>query len=162
MKKASNTGHDETGGTAATRRNILLSDVRHNLVGSWTEYLCLECTADEVIISSCTHEMLGDVSPYLRGNANGNPLYLLPSEIDGKRVVGIESDNLIGADVQDWDGGDKTFVFDRQDYEPEADESGEYERLKAWLDEHEWTRAPGFDDAWFRILAALEGVESGS
>jgi hypothetical protein len=141
-------------------RQILLSDVRFNHVGSWTEYLCLESTPDEVIISSCTHEMLGDVIRYVRGNANGNPLYLLPKEIDGKKVVGIESDTLIGANVQDW-GGDKTLVFDRQDYEPQHDESGEYERLQSWLDEHEWTRAPGFDDAWRRILAALESVEAG-
>jgi len=160
MKKVVDGRHDDArGGTARTE--ILLSDVRYNRVGSWTEYLCLKCTADRVIISSCTHEMLGDVSPYLRGNANGHPLYVLPREVDGKRVVGIESDYLIGGDVQDW-GGEKTFVFDLQDYEPEDDESGEYDRLQAWLDEHGWTRVPGFDDAWKRIIAALENVEAGS
>jgi hypothetical protein len=155
MKEACDTG------VGSARREILLNHVRYNRVGSWTEYLCLERTAREVIISSCTHEMLGDADRYLRGNANGNPLYLVPKEIDGKKVVGIESDTFIGADVQDW-GGDKTFVFDRQDYEPENDESGEYERLQGWLDEHEWTSVPGFDDAWKRILAALENPESGS
>lgn len=133
-----------TQGDRATME-VLMSGELSTMVSSWTVYLCLEQCGGEVVLSNRQYEALAESHEYEVETETGDVDYELPEFIDGKKVIGMDDDMIVGGDL---------------DYYAEEDvvrlTSGEIERARAWLVEHGWDRQPGFEESWTKIRTALD------
>lgn len=107
----------------------------------WNEYLCLvpgEFEPYKLFIAQ--YEALAEASDYYDEELED---YVLPAEIDGKPVVGVEDDYVTGGDLIYQECSDTvefTSVFDPA--------------FKAWLDKNNWTR--------HGVLSKIESVIANS
>jgi hypothetical protein len=83
-----------------------MSGEESSMVSTWTVYLCLETLEDgQIELSERQYEGLAMCHDYAVEKDQGDVDYVLPDEIDGKRVVGIDDEIVIGGDLALWDDG---------------------------------------------------------
>jgi len=123
---------------------ILMSGEFSSMVSTWIEYLCLECTADQVVLSSRGHEVLAKLSEYAVGTKDGETQYEVPDLINGETVVGREDEYIVGGMLVLHDDVAEITLKER-----------DYEAAKIWLAERGWDHKRDFAEAWKRIAAAL-------
>jgi hypothetical protein len=128
-----------------SRVEILLTGEFSTMASSWSEYLCLECTEGQVVLSSRGYTALAELSQYEVESEDGETAYDIPEIIDGQVVVGQEDEYIMGGELVLHDDAAEITLEER-----------DYEAAKAWLVEREWDKHSGFAEAWKRITAALD------
>jgi hypothetical protein len=101
-------------------------DSRENstIVSTWTEYLCHRKNGDGThTFAICGYESLAEAQEYYDEDTDE---YEIPDEIDGKRVMGIEDDIIVGGGLDYYDDRAITLA------------TGATEELKRWLHSVEW------------------------
>ena len=124
---------------------ILMSNEFSTMMSTWSEYLCLERTEDQVVLSSRGYEVLAELSQYAVETEDGDTEYKIPDFIDGQPVVGQEDEYIVGGELVLHDDGAEITL-----------EARDYEAAKYWLAERGWDHKKGFADAWRRITEALD------
>ena len=77
-------------------RRILDSRLYGTLVSHWTQYLCIRHVRPGLaVVEICKYEVLCEFDPYDEGD---NPVEI-PTQIDGKKVIGYEDDLLVGGEL---------------------------------------------------------------
>ena len=66
---------------------ILMSSEFSWIVSTWTEYLCLECAEDQVVLSSRGYGSLAELSEYAFETEDGDTEHEIPDAIGGQPVV---------------------------------------------------------------------------
>ena len=79
------------------RLRILSSIEQQNMISWWTLYLCYEELKDGLQLSVCRYEVLGEYEDYFDETADD---YVVPDEIDGKAVVGVEEYFVVGGNLE--------------------------------------------------------------
>lgn len=106
-----------------------------SMASMWNEYLCLVPGEDEPYrLFTGKYEALAECDDFYD---EGLDDYVLPDTIDGKAVVGIEDDLVVGGDLV-WEDGSDIIEFSNV-FDP---------ILKSWLDETRWTK--------LGVLASIE------
>ena len=125
---------------------ILMSGEESSMVSTWTVYLCLEkLEGGAVQLSERQYEGLGMADEYAVETEDGDTEYELPDEIDGKTVVGIDDEVVVGGDLTLWDDSRSVRLG-----------PGQLQEATAWVSEYGWDRRPGFPEAWKRIEKLLK------
>lgn len=120
----------------AERASIIVVDAREQstMASSWQEYLCVRWLGDRVELSVRMYESFATVSDFPE-NEDGDPV--IPLQIQGKAVVGIDDDIVVG--------GDLGF----NDEEPEVFHLTDIAGVTEWLTSRHWKQ-----DA---VLEAVQG-----
>ena len=130
---------------------VLLTAEFATPASSWTEHLCVQRVGEQLVLSSCGYEILGELSQFAVEDADGNVEYSLPESIDGQAVVGTQDgEYVIGGDLVPQDDDAEIRL-----------EPGETEEAREWLEGREWHLKPGFEGAWREICRMLE-AETGA
>src|SRR6516162_2757886 len=91
---------------------ILDSRENSTMVSAWMEYLRLSISGDgKALLEVCTYEALAEVP-----DRDGDEEPVLPDEIGGKTVVGIEEEWFVGGDLCCIDD-EKQLAFDKDGIE---------------------------------------------
>ena len=107
---------------------VLASRDARSIVDGWTEYLCLTREADgssRLFIGG--YEFLADQEDYYDEETED---YILPDEINGQKVRGIDCGAVVGGELT-WVDHDHTIVF----------QTGTEPEVMAWLTLHDWIPA---------------------
>lgn len=109
------------------RLQVIASREVSSMVSSWTEFLCVELDAEGTAFRLFTgrYEALDEVHAYI--NPDTEQLDL-PEEIDGKKVVGVEDDYVIGGDLTPFEEDELLSLED-----PDS------EIVCSWLEAKNWT-----------------------
>ncbi len=93
---------------------VIMSLEQSTMASTWTEYLCVRVLAGgRARLEVCQYEALAENSFF---DDDGNPTQL-PTHIDGKEVVGIEDDYVVGGELtcHDIEDPELALEFGRQD-----------------------------------------------
>lgn len=105
---------------------ILASRVQSSMVSSWTEYLCLQRGDTEGYkLFTGQYEALAEKTQFF-GEETGE--YDIPEAIDGKTVIGLEDDYVVGGELGYFDD-QQTVLF----------KSPDEQALVEWLDSSGWS-----------------------
>ena len=80
-----------------------------SLSSSWNEFLCVEkIQSDQWEFTIRTYEVLSECDEYSSYDEEGNEVESieLPETIDGKKVIGVEDDLIVGGDLNLVNDGD--------------------------------------------------------
>jgi hypothetical protein len=103
---------------------IVGSRENSSMVSTWTEYLRLSVIGRATaLLEVCRYEALAEAPDC--GDGDEEPV--LPEEIDGKKVAGIEDEWIIGGDLLCYDDKQRLF-FDKNDIEAAVQ----------WLTDNRW------------------------
>lgn len=116
---------------------ILMSREESSMVSTWDVHLCLETAGGTLQLSNRQYEGLASVHDYEVESEEGDVEYDLPDEIDGKAVVGISDDMVVGGELVYFDEDDSIELS-----------VGELKAARGWLNQHRWDFRAGFRAAW--------------
>ena len=99
-----------------------------SMVSSWTEYLCLtKLTEHRYTLFTGRYEAIAERSEYYNEETED---YDLPELIEGKTVVGLEDDYVVGGELTYYDGSEAVEFTDVDD-----------KVVSAWLGDSAWSRS---------------------
>jgi hypothetical protein len=119
---------------------VLDSRENSSMASTWTEYLRLRVTEPgTALLEVCMYEALAE-APDWSDDDEGR---VLPDEIDGKKVIGIDDDWIVGGDLCCIDDN-KQLAFDKNNIE----------QALQWLTETRWRVTSGLINELHRAVGA--------
>lgn len=112
----------------ADQASIVVVDSREQstMASSWREYLCVRWFGDRVELSVRMHEGLANASAFPENDVGER---IIPLQIDGKTVVGVDDDVVVGGDLGCNDDEPQTFLL--------ADGTG----MTEWFNARNWSES---------------------
>ena len=109
----------------ADQATIVVVDSREQstMASSWQEYLCVRWLGDRVELSVRMHEGLANASDFPENDEGDR---IIPLQIDGKAVVSVDEDVVVGGDLGCNDDEPETFLL--------TDAAG----MKEWFNARNW------------------------